>query len=242
VSRSASRSQSRAGERRRFRPSEDGSGDEEEDEGEEDEEGLTAGVGGPRKRASSRASSTTPASRRSSINLGSPHPNLHSLVRENTSGGVAAASGAATATTSRENLASRENLGDDRDDGARDRNRDGKSVEKEASQSGWPRTFKPLMTPRVLSTEMEEEPFLDTAPNSPLPKRTRTHDSFSSGLQGVDVFEEGERVGVDVWLEGRGGWVRDCFADSSEGGPGNGIGGPRELEVERRLGEGTYAM
>lgn len=95
---------------------------------------------------------------------------------------------------------------------------------------------------------MEEEPFLDTAPNSPQPKRTRTSDSYvhagtsANDLQEVDVFEEGERVGVDVWLEGRGGWVRDCFADSSEGGPGNGIGGPRELEVEKRLGEGTYAM
>lgn len=122
----------------------------------------------------------------------------------------------------------------------------------ESIESGWaPRTFKPLPTPRILSTEMEEEPFLDTAPSSPVPRRTRTSDSYArdamsegggGGLQGVDVFEEGERVGVDVWLEGRGGWVRDCFADSSEGGPGNGIGGPRELEVERRLGEGTYAM
>lgn len=63
----------------------------------------------------------------------------------------------------------------------------------------------------------------------------------------VEVFTEGERIGVDVWLEGRGGWVRDCFADKASmdrdgKGMGNGLDGPRQLEVERRLGEGTYAM
>lgn len=84
-----------------------------------------------------------------------------------------------------------------------------------------------------------EEPFLDTAPSSPRPKRTQTHDSYGgSGLEDVDVFDEGDRVGVGVWLEGRGGWARDCFEDTAEG-MGSGVG---ELEVVRRLGEGTYAM
>ena len=65
----------------------------------------------------------------------------------------------------------------------------------------------------------------------------------------MDVFEVGERIGVGVWLENRGGWVRDCFS-SEEGELEIGVGGggeglldaPTECEVVSRLGEGTYAM
>jgi hypothetical protein len=110
-------------------------------------------------------------------------------------------------------------------------------------------TYVPVSTPRLMSPSIGaypysgEEPFLDTAPSSPVPRRTHTHDSFSNGLEDVEVFDEGDRVGVGVWLEGRGGWARDCFGDSRDGTePGNGIGGPGELEIVRRLGEGTYAM
>lgn len=246
VSRSASRSQSRAGEGRHPRRSGGSSGGDtsEDDDGADDY--TTDAYDNPTMRAgaTSRSSSVAARSRRSSLSLsmtrgdsggsGSPHPYLHSLVRENTTG--ATPRGARSA----ESLWAEDNDEDRHDEEARD------EMTKERSQAGWQRgAWKPLATPtKELSTEMEEEPFLDTAPNSPLPKRSRTTDSYSNGngLQDVDIFEEGERVGVDVWLEGRGGWVRDCFADSSEGGPGNGIGGPRELEVERRLGEGTYAM
>lgn len=64
------------------------------------------------------------------------------------------------------------------------------------------------------------------------------------------MFEEGERIGVGVWLEDRGGWVRDCFGEGEDelgGRPleeNGGIvpGAPTEMEVVRRLGEGTYAM
>lgn len=94
--------------------------------------------------------------------------------------------------------------------------------------------------------EEEEEPFLDTAPSSPTPGRAKSvrSDGGGGGLEDVEVFEEGERVGVGVWLEGRGGWATDCFGGEmgGEGGLGNGLGGPGELEVVRRLGEGTYAM
>ncbi|GAA5828651.1 hypothetical protein JCM11251_000887 [Rhodosporidiobolus azoricus] len=160
-------------------------------------------------------------------------------------------------------------------------------------------TYKPgiIAAPRGgLKTPLDEEPFLDSAPNSPevadaqapgptstgglmRMKRTGTYSSFAStassalqrtssalssvtnDLSTVDVFDEGERVGVGVWLEGRGGWVRDIFAGEAEiglggaggegselvemakeKGPGNGLDGPRQLEVERRLGEGTYAI
>ncbi|ORY55543.1 hypothetical protein BCR35DRAFT_221265 [Leucosporidium creatinivorum] len=253
VSRSASRSQSRAGERRHYRrgtggSSADGEGDDDSesgDGGDSSDDLISPGGGTFRGAASSRASSVAARSRRSSLSAGSPHPYLHSLVRENTSGGVGSGVQAAAAR-------SEESLWEDDDGFPIAGGEDGGAVGAgESIESGWaPKTFKPLPTPRILSTEMEEEPFLDTAPSSPVPKRTRTADSYGQqssggeggGLQGVDVFEEGERVGVDVWLEGRGGWVRDCFGESSEGGPGNGIGGPRELEVERRLGEGTYAM
>ncbi|KAI5475382.1 protein serine/threonine kinase [Pseudohyphozyma bogoriensis] len=109
------------------------------------------------------------------------------------------------------------------------------------------RTYPPPVTPRHYATEPDEEPFLDTAPSSPQPRKlysSGTAFDYGDGLEGVEVFEEGERVGVGVWLEGRGGWARDCFADGSGGevGPGNGVGGPGELEVVRRLGEGTYAI
>lgn len=106
-------------------------------------------------------------------------------------------------------------------------------------------TYVPVSTPRLMSPSIGaypysgEEPFLDTAPSSPVPRRTHTHDSFSNGLEDVEVFDEGDRVGVGVWLEGRGGWARDCFGDSRDGTePGNGIGGPGELEIVRRLGRG----
>lgn len=147
----------------------------------------------------------------------------------------------------------------------------GAMVRKE--EEGKKRTYTPLMSPRVLGVEKEEEDFLETAPSSPVPlhlsynqysshqpshryptARQRSEDSslfgFGSshsgggggggGTEGVEVFVTGERVGVGVWLEGRGGWARDCFPDG--GCPGNGLGGPGELEVVRRLGEGTYAM
>lgn len=241
MSRSASRSQSRAGDRRHYRSGTGGSsadGDDSESGGDSSDDVISPGGGTFRGAPSSRASSLAARSRRSSISAGSPHPYLIPLVRENTTGGVG--SGVTAARNEEE--------WEDDDAGGFS----GVDDSGEAIESGWaPKTFKPLPTPRILSTEMEEEPFLDTAPNSPVPKRTKTTDSYaqstgsggdSGGLSGVDVFEEGERVGVDVWLEGRGGWVRDCFAEASEGGPGNGIGGPRELEVERRLGEGTYAM
>lgn len=100
---------------------------------------------------------------------------------------------------------------------------------------------------RPYQPDDEEEPFLETAPNSPL-GRVRSFasiaDSEGDGLAGVDVFDEGERVGVGVWLEGRGGWARDCFGGDNAGDEGvaGGFGGPGELEVVRRLGEGTYAM
>ncbi|GAA5910620.1 hypothetical protein JCM5296_003823 [Sporobolomyces johnsonii] len=248
VSRSASRSQSRAGGRRggtrgtSYRVSSDGSELEEDpSEAEEDAEeesdyeggfmfGAPSYGSGRRRRTatvSSRASSIR--SRRSSISRvegdgGSPHPLLHELVRENTTGGVA-------------------------------------PVDAGKASSAWEETFetyKPSVltaptTPRIVrplqSTFPDEEPFLDTsAPNSPVPRRSRTYDSLAPGgqdLSSVEVFEEGERIGVDVWLEGRGGWVRDCFAGRAERdgkAPGNGLDGPKQLEVERRLGEGTYAI
>jgi hypothetical protein len=140
--------------------------------------------------------------------------------------------------------------------------------------------------PRVLPTSTNEEPFLDTAPSSPIPRHLQYtpasqpypshssadsqlhpsdfyqpyhhqsqqyyHDKLlpASSLEDVDVFEEGDRVGVGIWLEERGGWVRDCFAEGEDelGGratDGDGrlvVGAPTEMEVVRRLGEGTYAM
>lgn len=81
------------------------------------------------------------------------------------------------------------------------------------------------------------------------------HYSPAYSLAEVDVLSEGERIGLGVWLEGRGGYVRDCFAaqqqpndcDASAYEQSNHLvagaaGGPGELEVVRRLGEGTYAM
>lgn len=135
--------------------------------------------------------------------------------------------------------------------------------------------FLPPPTPRMLPTSSGEEPYLETAPSSPTPFPLVTSDlhppsayfppiaaaqrRYSSrypddlappnSLEDVDVFEEGERIGVGVWLENRGGWVRDCFGEEEAGleigvgGGGEGIeGAPTEMEVVRRLGEGTYAM
>lgn len=196
----------------------------------------------------------------------SPHPALHELVRENTTGGVVpsenvpipgggggAVTGTGTTATS-------------------------------PSPSEWEatnETYKPsvLTTPRMRRatspssmagmTTDGEEPFLESEPNSPRSParliRTKTYDSYASSsssvrgdqdedddghqplndLANVDVFDEGERVGVGVWLEDRGGYVRDCFAgrvDRDGKAPGNGLDGPKQLEVERRLGEGTYAI
>ncbi|GAA5941265.1 hypothetical protein JCM1841_003615 [Sporobolomyces salmonicolor] len=248
VSRSASRSQSRAGGRRggtrgtSYRVNSDGSELEEEpSEAEEDAEeesdyeggfmfGAPSYGSGRRRRtgtASSRASSIR--SRRSSISRvegdgGSPHPLLHELVRENTTGGVAPADAGKAS-----------------------------SVWEETFETYKPSVLTTPTTPRIVRppqpTFPDEEPFLDTsAPNSPIPRRSRTYDSLAPGghdLSTVEVFEEGERIGVDVWLEGRGGWVRDCFAGRAERdgkAPGNGLDGPKQLEVERRLGEGTYAI
>ena len=214
---------------------------------------------------SSRASSihSTRSSRRNSVVHSpgpptSPHPALHELVRENTTGGVVPSEnvpipggGASTTTTATSPSSS----------------------EWEATNE----TYKPsvLTTPRMRRatspsgmTDGGEEPFLESEPNSPRSParliRTKTYDSYASSareddddegdddghqplndLANVDVFDEGERVGVGVWLEGRGGYVRDCFAgrvDRDGKAPGNGLDGPKQLEVERRLGEGTYAI
>ncbi|GEM11788.1 hypothetical protein Rt10032_c17g5805 [Rhodotorula toruloides] len=194
---------------------------------------------------SSRASSIRTRSRRNSLtpSLASAsttsHPLLHELVRENTTGGVVPSEVV--------------------------QGGDGKVQQWEATYE----TYKPsvLTTPRFQRTATgDEEPFLDSTPNSPrtgagsgaLVARTKTYDSCvssssedgsesaaSNDLSAIDVFEEGERIGVGVWLEGRGGYVRDCFAgraDKDGKAPGNGLDGPRQLEIERRLGEGTYAI
>ena len=217
---------------------------------------------------SSRASSihSTRSSRRNSVihspGPTSPHPALHELVRENTTGGVVPSEnvpipGGATTTTTTTTATS-------------------------PSPSEWEatnETYKPsvLATPRMRRatspssgmTDAGEEPFLESEPNSPRSParltRTKTYDSYASSasargdddeddddghqplndLANVEVFDEGERVGVGVWLEGRGGYVRDCFAgrvDRDGKAPGNGLDGPKQLEVERRLGEGTYAI
>ncbi|GAA5898288.1 uncharacterized protein JCM6883_000983 [Sporobolomyces salmoneus] len=288
VSRSASRSQSRAGAvRRRYRGvGSDGSelegGDESEDdqqqrrsprggfssedeylpeedeppeEEEEEEEGFMFGppsqgsMASRRLRAnSSRASSIRSRSRRSSVSRseredGSPHPLLHELVRENTTGGV----GPINITPQTPNL----------QDAASAR---ASEIWEETFETYKPSVLTTPTTPRIVrpnySYADDEEPFLDTsAPNSPaMPQRRgRTYSSATTDsavtqdLSTVEVFSEGERIGVDVWLEGRGGWVRDCFGDKTtlerDGkGMGNGLDGPRQLEVERRLGEGTYAI
>ena len=214
VSRSASRSQSRASE---FRRTDCGSDDEPDDDEPDDDYGF---------RRSSRRSSLTSA-----------RSQLHSLVRENTTGGTGSDN---SPTTTPSALAERLS-------GALGLHTTPSPPLIPPSDA---RTFRPLSTPRVLGTSMDEEPYLDTAPSSPQPhfrQRTRTldsndsYESESSGMQGVDVFEEGERIGVGVWLEERGGWITDCFDEPGEE-PGNGVGGPGVLEVERRLGEGTYAM
>ncbi|KAK4046095.1 hypothetical protein OIV83_006348 [Microbotryomycetes sp. JL201] len=233
VSRSASRSHSRAGEGRR-RPVGAYASEGETDDDSESERGSGSG-----SRTASRASSSIARSRRSSVSVsnagdGSPHPVLHELVRENTTGG-------------------REGAWEFMDEvdeallphtGA-----EGKIESGHGGPNAWTAAWRSFVSPRLSTLDKSgEEPFLDSAPQSPVPRRTRTIDSniVEGGFGGVDtveIFSEGERIGVDVWLEGRGGWVRDCFADAKEGnGPGNGIGGPRELEVERRLGEGTYAI
>ncbi|BGP43962.1 hypothetical protein JCM10450v2_008176 [Rhodotorula kratochvilovae] len=187
-------------------------------------------------RAASRTSSVASRSRRSSVASMQPpgtpgaanmHPLLHELVRENTTGGVVPTTSASSGP-----------------DGA-------------ATAAAWEsanETYKPsvLTTPRpAYHLSPDEEPFLESGPNSPAQlARTKTYDSVlseavSEDLRDVDVFEEGERVGVGVWLDGRGGYVRDCFAgraDVDGKAPGNGLDGPRQLEIERRLGEGTYAI
>ncbi|GAA6010395.1 hypothetical protein JCM11491_006303 [Sporobolomyces phaffii] len=280
VSRSASRSHSRAGGiGRRYRGvGSDGSeldvGDESEDdqrrsprggfssedeylpeEDEPPEEGFMfgppsqGGMANRRMRASSsRASSIRSRSRRSSISRsgteredGSPHPLLHELVRENTTGGV----GPINITP--------------QTPGIQDPVR-ASEIWEETFETYKPSVLTTPTTPRIVRANYsyadDEEPFLDTsAPNSPAmaQRRGRTYSSATTDsvvtqdLSTVEVFSEGERIGVDVWLEGRGGWVRDCFADRASlerdgKGMGNGLDGPRQLEVERRLGEGTYAI
>lgn len=223
VSRSASRSQSRASDGRRASTSTRSSNDRESDD-EPDFDDLDDDYG---FRRSSRRSSLTSA-----------RSQLHSLVRENTTGGTGGSDNSPGSTPSA--LAERLSgaLG----------------LTSTPSPPPLPppetRTFRALSTPRVLGTSADEEPYLDTAPSSPQPyfrQRTRTLDSNdsyeeeASGMQGIDVFEEGERIGVGVWLEERGGWITDCFDEPGEE-PGNGAGGPGVLEIERRLGEGTYAM
>lgn len=252
MSRSASRSASRSGQHRR-----------EEGDGEEEEEESLFGEGWM----------SSESSRRSSLNLG-PF----------SMGGGGGALGLETMTegeivdVEREGEAAEEEEEDDEEGG---------TTFKESGQWGdhlnsttpstntnhllsshrsergrAPRYVVSPETPRVYSTEMDEEPYLETAPSSPLPqsnqarlcsittsyspplmekRRTSTHDSFANGLEDVDVFDEGERVGVGVYLEGRGGWARDCFEGTEDVGKGAGsvLG---ELEVVRRLGEGTYAM
>ncbi|GAA5989734.1 hypothetical protein JCM5350_007372 [Sporobolomyces pararoseus] len=278
VSRSASRSHSRAGGvRRRYRGvGSDGSeldgGDESEDdqrrsprggfssedeylpeEDEPPEEGFMFGppsegsMASRRMRASSsRASSIRSRSRRSSISRseredGSPHPLLHELVRENTTGGVGPINIAPQTPGIQDPVRASE-------------------IWEETFETYKPSVLTTPTTPRIVrpnySYADDEEPFLDTsAPNSPAmaQRRGRTYSSATTDsavtqdLSTVEVFSEGERIGVDVWLEGRGGWVRDCFGDKTtlerDGkGMGNGLDGPRQLEVERRLGEGTYAI
>jgi len=200
-----------------------------------------------RVRAASRTSSIASRSRRSSVASQhppgtpggtSPHPLLHELVRENTTGGVA--------PSPTESGAPSPGGGSGGGAGA-------------PSVASWEATNE-VYKPSVLTTPRppppDEEPFLDSAQNSPAGlARTKTYASSASGmsdaesenedLRDVDVFDEGERVGVGVWLDGRGGYVRDCFAghvDVDGKAPGNGLDGPRQLEVERRLGEGTYAI
>ena len=230
VSRSASRSQSRAGEHRRSH----------ERQSSLDEDGVEIlSYGGRMSHSStygSRASSIAPRSRRSSINgvpIGYGYP-------PNSSGGNSG-SGNEGLERSVGSLWEEEERGTVMEESEASF-KTPLQQSPQAQQVPLPRIFHPPSTPRMYSTETEEEPFLDTAPSSPQPRRTRTHDSFSNGLEEVDVFDEGERVGVGVWLEGRGGWARDCFGDAADEVPGNGIGGPGELEVVRRLGEGTYAM
>ncbi|GAA5993463.1 hypothetical protein JCM10908_002203 [Rhodotorula pacifica] len=212
-------------------------------------------------RASSIHSVTRRSSRRNSVAASttgttgptSPHPALHELVRENTTGGVVPSENVAIPGS-----------------GPSSAGATSAASEWEATNE----TYKPsvLTTPRTRratspASVLSEEPFLDSEPNSPrsparLMHRTKTYDSYASSsrddfsdldggdepmndLANVDVFDEGERVGVGVWLEGRGGYVRDCFAgkvDRDGKAPGNGLDGPKQLEVERRLGEGTYAI
>lgn len=196
--------------------------------------------------SSSRASSIRSRSRRSSISRseredGSPHPLLHELVRENTTGGVGPINIGAQTPGIQDPVRASE-------------------IWEETFETYKPSVLTTPTTPRIVrpnySYADDEEPFLDTsAPNSPAmaQRRGRTYSSATTDsvvtqdLSTVEVFSEGERIGVDVWLEGRGGWVRDCFGDKTtlerDGkGMGNGLDGPRQLEVERRLGEGTYAM
>ncbi|BGP20784.1 hypothetical protein JCM10213_008921 [Rhodosporidiobolus nylandii] len=217
-----------------------------------------------RSRASSFSAASTTAS-------GAPHPLLHELVRENTTGGVSPSpSLAAAVLPSQLQQQQQQGAGPEVVAGTT-----GAAAAGSVQPETWEQTYevyKPslISTPRVQPrSPLDEEPFLDSAPSSPsfappsappIPRArrqgtysslARTSSALSSvtnDLSTIDVFDEGERVGVGVWLEGRGGWVRDCFAepemsDGVEGkGPGNGLDGPRQLEVERRLGEGTYAI
>ncbi|GAA6057191.1 hypothetical protein JCM3770_004370 [Rhodotorula araucariae] len=196
----------------------------------------TPSISRSRVRGASRTSSIASRSRRSSVASmhppgtpgagGNLHPLLHELVRENTTGGVVPTTSSAAAGP----------------DGA-------------ATAAAW-ESANEIYKPSVVTTPRaplppDEEPFLESGPNSPAQlARHKTYDSVlseavSEDLRDVDVFDEGERVGVGVWLDGRGGYVRDCFAgraDVDGKAPGNGLDGPRQLEVERRLGEGTYAI
>ncbi|GAA6044106.1 hypothetical protein JCM8097_003210 [Rhodosporidiobolus ruineniae] len=228
----------------------------------------------------SRASSISISSARSggsngTTSTGAQHPLLHELVRENTTGGAVPSPpqpAAAEAPFLPPGLSGA--LGPNVVAGPTAHT--GAAAAGTVRPETWEQTYE-VYKPSVISTprnllppsqyggDPEEEPFLDSAPNSPepAPRRipgaslsrvgtysslARTSSALSSvtnDLSTVDVFDEGERVGVGVWLEGRGGWVRDCFAGRAEvegKAPGNGLDGPRQLEVERRLGEGTYAI
>lgn len=272
VSRSASRSHSRVGESRRGTrdSSVDTFGGE---DGIETLNGSGSGGAGAWSGGRSRASSIAPQSRRSSINgipLGYGYPTNSGSTTSNSGNTTNSGSNIDGLAMERsvgslyEYSEERRNTGtvmeEELDLGFRTPISTPSFAQQQNQQHLPPRIFHPPSTPRIYSTETDEEPYLETAPSSPNPQyrtttrppqfppsphhhqRTQSHDSFSNGLEDVDVFEEGDRVGVGVWLEGRGGWARDCFGEEEGEAGGNGIGGPGELEVVRRLGEGTYAM
>ncbi|GAA5982663.1 hypothetical protein JCM11641_002328 [Rhodosporidiobolus odoratus] len=307
VSRSASRSQSRAGARRYGSGGEsdvgggNGSGGEGESDAEGSEYSLSGGFagGGPPgslSRANSRRRRTTTGgsslSRASSVRSGrsrassvsssiGPHPLLHELVRENMTGGDIPSTPSSPQPPSLHSPLSAAARGEGPNVVA---GTSGAASAGTVQPEVWEQTYEAYKPSTVTISKAfvpDEEPFLDSAPNSPemrmmsgdadqeseeeegeedgriMRRRVGTYStlartssalsSVTNDLSTVDVFSEGERVGVGVWLEDRGGWVRDCFAQGDEEGmegkgPGNGLEGPRQLEVERRLGEGTYAI